>query len=58
MIFVAQIEKKSLVETPLLRKHQPPFFLRKHNNITDWLVVWNYGILWLSIQLGMDNHPN
>ena len=23
-----------------------------------WLVVWNHGILWRSIQLGMKNHPN
>ena len=23
-----------------------------------WLVVWNHGILWLSIQLGIYNHPN
>ena len=24
----------------------------------DWLVVWNHGILWLSIQLGISIHPN
>ena len=23
-----------------------------------WLVVWNMNGLWLSIQLGMKNHPN
>ena len=27
-------------------------------NILIWLVLWNHGFLWLSIQLGMENHPN
>ena len=32
-------------------------FLRKHGlNLVG--SDWNHGILWLSIQLGMENHPN
>ena len=32
--------------------HSKTMYIKTYQN---WLVVWNYGILWLSIQLGMSS---
>ena len=42
--------------------HKNPRFSHRPTHIFpcffSWLVVWNHGILWLSIQLGISIHPN
>ena len=45
-----------ILETPKVHMgaHQSSIF-RLWYTFIDWLVVWNHGILWLSIQLGMSS---